>query len=125
MMAAYPEAELVIDLHRDSGLKKEATTVEIDGRNAASLLLVVGSDVKLEHPNWKENWANAKALGACLDQVSPKLLRGVRVQKSRYNQHLSPKCLLLEVGTELNTEEEALYGAELAAKGIAAYLDSH
>ena len=122
MMSQYPDADLIIDFHRDSGLKKADCTVGVDGRDAASLLLVVGSDQTLAHPNWEKNWETAKAVGACIDEVNPALLRGIRVQKGRYNQHLSEKCILLEVGTELNTLAEAEYSTELVAEAIAKYL---
>ena len=32
MIAQYPEASLIIDLHRDSGLKKEDTTITVNGK---------------------------------------------------------------------------------------------
>ena len=94
----------------------------MEGKNAATLLLVVGSDVTLDHPNWEQNWETAKEVGEAIDAVSPSLLRGIRVQKGRYNQHLSTNCILLEVGTDLNTAAEAEYSVELTAKAIAEYL---
>ncbi|MBQ1252175.1 MAG: stage II sporulation protein P, partial [Firmicutes bacterium] len=84
--------------------------------------LVVGSDVNLEHPNWEQNWETAKALGAKIDEADPSLLKGIRVQKGRYNQHLSVNCVLLEVGTDLNTLDEAKHSAEWTAKAIYEYL---
>lgn len=125
MLKEYPDAELIIDFHRDSGVPGETATVTVNGRKAATLLLVVGSNVKLEHPHWEENWQTAKDLGACIDQVDPSLLRGIRVQRGRYNQHLSPKCVLLEDGTDLNTLSEAEYSTELVAKAIAKYLQKN
>lgn len=122
LLAQYPDADLIIDLHRDSGVSKENCTVSVEGKNAATLLLVVGSNVKLEHPNWEQNWETAKKVGEAIDQVNPSLLRGIRVQKGRYNQHLSTNCILLEVGTDLNTAAEAEYSVELVAKAIAEYL---
>ena len=122
LISQYPDADLIIDFHRDSGVSKEDCTVSVDGKNAATLLLVVGSDVTLEHPNWEQNWETAKALGEAIDGVDPSLLRGIRVQKGRYNQHLSTNCVLLEVGTDLNTAAEAEYSTELVAKAIAEYL---
>ena len=122
LISQYPDADLVIDLHRDSGVSKEDCTVSVEGKNAATLLLVVGSDVTLDHPNWEQNWETAKEVGEAIDAVSPSLLRGIRVQKGRYNQHLSTNCILLEVGTDLNTAAEAEYSVELTAKAIAEYL---
>lgn len=122
LLAEYPDAELIIDFHRDAGVSEADCTVAVKGKSAATLLLVVGSNVTLEHPNWEQNWATAKALGACIDEVDGGLLRGIRVQKGRYNQHLSPKCILLEVGTDRNTLEEVTYSTELVAEAIAEYL---
>ncbi len=122
LLSQYPDADLIIDLHRDSGVSKEDCTVSVDGKDAATLLLVVGSDVTLDHPNWEQNWETAKKVGAAIDAVNPSLLRGIRVQKGRYNQHLSTNCILLEVGTDLNTVAEAEYSVELVAKAIADYL---
>lgn len=122
LIEQYPDAELVIDLHRDAGVSKENSTTHIDGKAAATLLLVVGSNVNLKHPHWEENWETAKALGACIDDAEPSLLRGIRVQKGRYNQHLSTNCVLLEVGTDLNTLSEAEHSSEIVAEAISEYL---
>lgn len=123
LWAAYPDADLMIDLHRDSGVNKADCTVNIDGKSAASLLLVVGSNMTLENPNWEQNWATAKSVGGCIDDVNASLLRGVRVQKGRYNQHLSTKMILLEVGTDLNSLDEAEYSVEFVAKALDEYLE--
>lgn len=121
---AYPDADLMIDLHRDSSTTKADCTVSVNGKDAASLLLVVGSNVTLNHPNWEQNWETAKTVGTCIDEVNGSLLRGVRVQKGRYNQHLSTKMILLEVGTDLNTLTESEYSAELMAKALNTYLEN-
>ncbi|MBQ2763943.1 MAG: stage II sporulation protein P [Firmicutes bacterium] len=122
LMEKYPDAELIIDLHRDAGVSKENSTTHVKGNAAATLLLVVGSNVNLKHPHWEDNWATAKSLGACIDDAEPSLLRGIRVQKGRYNQHLSTNCVLLEVGTDLNTLEEAEHSSEIVAEAISEYL---
>lgn len=122
LIEQYPDAELVIDLHRDAGVSRENCTTQVDGKAAATLLLVVGSNVNLKHPHWEQNWETAKALGACIDNVEPSLLRGIRVQKGRYNQHLSTNCVLLEVGTDLNTLNESKYSSEIVAEAISEYI---
>lgn len=122
LLESYPEAKLLIDLHRDSGLTRADSVVDINGKAAASLLLVVGSNAKLEHPRWEENYATAKAVGTSVDKVNPGLLRGVRVQKGRYNQHLTTNAILLEVGTDLNTLAEAEYSVEMVAEALQDYL---
>ena len=124
LMEQYPDADLIIDLHRDAGVSAENSVTTVDGKSAATLLLVVGSNVNLEHPHWEQNWETAKSLGACIDDVDPSLLRGIRVQKGRYNQHLSPNAILLEVGTDRNVYAEAEYSTELVAEAISQYLQN-
>ena len=124
MLAAYPDAKLLIDLHRDSGVAKATTTLNVDGTDMASLLLVVGSNLTMEHPNWEANLATAETVGACINEVNSEILRGVRVQKGRYNQHLTANAILLEVGTDLNTLAEAQASTKIAAEAINNYLNT-
>lgn len=124
MMEEYPDAQLLVDFHRDSGVSKDDCTVSLPQGDAAALLLVVGSNMTMEHPNWQENQKIAEALGAAISAVNGDILRGVRVQKGRYNQHLTKNAVLLEVGTDLNSYEEVQHGIEVAAQGIASYLQN-
>ncbi|MEG2406482.1 MAG: stage II sporulation protein P [Clostridiales bacterium] len=122
MLSQYPDAKLIIDLHRDSGVKKNVSTMEINGKPVAKTLLVVGSNLTMKHPNWEENFATATAVGNCLSAVNGEILRGVRVQKGRYNQHLTKNAILFEVGTNLNTLDEVRGTATVLAEGINNYL---
>ncbi|MEE0776352.1 MAG: stage II sporulation protein P [Bacillota bacterium] len=124
MMEDYPDAQLLIDFHRDSGMTKDDCTISTEKGKTASLLLVVGSNMTMEHPNWEENKKTAEALGDAISAVNDDILRGVRVQKGRYNQHLTKNAVLLEVGTDLNSYEEVQRAVEVAAQGIAQYLQS-
>ena len=45
-------------------------------------------------------------------------MRPVNLRSSRFNQHVSPGALIVEVGASGNTLGEALYGAELFAKAL-------
>jgi hypothetical protein len=42
----------------------------------------------------------------------------------KYNQNLSTPSILLEVGTEANSIEEALTGADFAANALVAYMNT-
>ena len=63
------DAQLLIDFHRDSGVSKEDCTVSLPQGDAATLLLVVGSNMTMEHPNWEEN-QTAEALGTEISSVN-------------------------------------------------------
>ena len=122
LLGDYPSLKFLIDLHRDAGVSKENSTVEIDGKSAARIMLVVGSDARYEHPNWKENLALAERIGRRMEEMYPGLLRTVKVQDGRYNQHLSTNAILVEMGATENTIEEVEYASQMLAEVLASIL---
>lgn len=106
--------QAVFDIHRDAGFKsKETTTTEINGRKAAKLMIVIGT----EHKRWRENLAFAEKLEKKANELYPGLVRDIRIRNNRrYNQHLHPHALILEVGSDLNTLGEAQYSIALFAR---------
>ena len=46
-------------------------------------------------------------------------MRDIRVKTGRYNQHISNQCLLIEVGHNSNTLDEALAAVEYFAAAVA------
>ena len=61
----------------------------------------------------------AAALQQHLTDSYPTLMRPVSVRDSRYNQHVSPGALLVEMGAAGNSLVEALLSARLLGQGIA------
>ncbi|MGG1400122.1 stage II sporulation protein P [Bacillus salipaludis] len=112
-MADNGDLKFLIDIHRDSS-RKNITSITINNKNYARLVFVVGQ----ANPNYKQNLELAKKLHAALEKKYPGLSRGV-VSKDRsegngvYNQDLSPRAILLEVGgvdnnlTELHNAMDA------------------
>lgn len=124
-LAENPSICLVLDLHRDAAEdangNQKTSTVTIDGRPTANLMLVMGSDKgSLSYPNWEKNLALAVKLQAQLEQTYPGLCKPTKLVASRYNQDLSTGALLIEVGTAGNTHTEAVAAAEYLAEGILA-----
>lgn len=103
LLKTYPDAALVIDLHRD-GVNRKITTAQINGQNVGRVLFVVGS----RHPRWQENSSKAFILHEALEQLAPGISRGVRERPLVYNQHLHPSALLIEVGGHENSLEEVM-----------------
>ena len=52
------------------------------------------------------------------------LSRDVKVRTGRFNQHIAPRCILIECGTNENTLEEVLCGIPYLAQAIAETLDA-
>ena len=119
LITANPKLQVVLDIHRDSEKKREQTMVEIKGQKAARVLIVIGSGARTPFPTWKENQSFAHQLVAKMEELYPGLSLGVRVKEGRYNQHLHPHSILLEMGSVDNTTEEAVYSAQLMADVLA------
>lgn len=115
LLRENPSVQIVLDIHRDAGLPQKGVVATTTGQNMAKILLVVGSNNRLSHPNWQQNWQFSKMVGYKMDKLYPGLLKSVRVQSGRYNQNLHEKAILVEVGCTQNTLDEALMSAEAFA----------
>ena len=118
MKKKYPGMEIFIDVHRDAIGSDDPLTTVIEGQEVTRLMLVVGSNQRSNHPNWEQNLAFARKVGNALESGAPGILRSVRVQSGRYNQHLSPKAMLMEVGCSNSSLEQAEKGVDYLAEAI-------
>lgn len=105
-MAGDKDLKFMIDIHRDS-LRKAKTTTTIKGKSFARLDFIVGE----ANPNFKQNLELAKQMHAAVEAKYPGLSRGVfskdkSMGNGVYNQDLSPRALLIEVGGVDNNQEE-------------------
>ena len=120
--AAHPEIRLFIDVHRDSAIAGISTTLNAEGEDYAKMLLIVGSDERLPHPDWEANRDFARQVAAAANDILPGVMREPRVYSGRYNQHIGDRALLVEIGSTDNSEEEAKRSAVILARAIAASL---
>ena len=120
----YPSIKVVIDLHRDSiaanDTDKVKVTTEIDGKKAAQIMLVMGSQSGsvTNFPNWRENLKLATKLQQTLEVMYPSLARSIHFMSKNYNESLTTGSMLIEIGTDGNTLDEAKYSAELLADAL-------
>lgn len=122
----YPGLVMYIDLHRDAcGKGGKNDYCVIDGEKTAKVMFVVGTGKGAtgtgfaQMPDFDSNYAYAEAICNYLKSVNPKLVREIRVKPGRYNQHVSDCCMLIEIGHNMNTLEEALAATKHVAAGIA------
>lgn len=119
MLAENPSLQMIFDIHRDAD-KKINSTATINGVSAARITIVVATGQQdLTQPHWQENHAFAKLIDAKLNQHYPGLSKGIQLVDWRYNQHLHPRALLLEVGCQENSKEEADRSIEMFGDVIA------
>lgn len=123
----YPSIKVVLDVHRDAYIYNDGTKLRvaanINGRDTAQVMLVLGTDsMGLEHPNWKENLTLAAKVQNAADIMYPGLMRPVNLRRERFNMHASKGSLLMEIGSNGNTLDEALSSGEYIARALAAVL---
>lgn len=119
MKEENPSLQVFVDVHRDVKPSGGTTVLKTDQGELAKIMLVVGSNKRLNHPNWEQNLAFSQKIGRRLEESCPGILRGVRVQDGRYNQHFSPYGILLEMGSTENTLDQAKRSGELIARVLA------
>ncbi|ALX48135.1 stage II sporulation protein P [Lentibacillus amyloliquefaciens] len=104
------------DLHRDA-IARDKTTKEINGKNYARVMFVVGA----EYADHDKNLELANKLHQMIQEEYPGLSRGVIKKKGSgsngvYNQDLSPNAMLIEFGGVDNTLEELYRSADAVAE---------
>ncbi len=128
-LSAYPTLEVVLDIHRDyikrdDGTLVKPTCITKDGKKAAQIMFVMGTDsMGLYHPNWRHNLAFAAQIQNKLQHSQPGLCRSINIRTERFNQHATKGSMIIEVGTGVNTLEEAQLSGKLVGEAIAAVLN--
>ena len=126
----YPTIQITVDVHRDAfGEEDDGTrykpVAEINGENAAQIMIMAGCDLSEDplFPDWRENLHLALRLQQKGDALFPGLFRPLFFAQRNYNMHATHGSLLVEVGTEVNTQREADYAGVLLGETILAVLN--
>lgn len=127
----YPSIKVVLDLHRDSisygtGGGKVKPTFMVDGRKAAQIMIMAGYDPNgyYEFPFWEENLTFALKIQDTAEKMYPGMTRPLYFGNFAYNMNVNNGSLLIEVGTDANTLEEAVHTGELLSNVLAKVLQS-
>lgn len=130
ILEQYSSIEMVLDIHRDSITSdsgaKTAPIAEIDGKTAAQVMILTGCNEAgaLSFPSWEYNLRTAVHLQNAMAELYPTLARPIYFTPRRYNMQLTKNSLLIEIGSEVNTLDEALYAAELFSKALIEMLEN-
>ena len=128
ILKSFPSVGIVFDIHRDGieGNKKLRLTTTINGKQVAQIAIVVATgEIGLEHPNWKENLKLALKLQEKLNEKYPGLMRPIYISKYRYNQHVSNGALIVEVGGDGNTLDEAITSMKYFAEAVSEIINNN
>lgn len=126
-----PQIQIVIDIHRDSitldnGDKIKPVT-EINGKNAAQMMIITGTEEGdiTGFPDWEYNLAFALKLQKKCEDMFPGIMRPLLFTKKKYNMDVTHFSLLIEMGSEANTLQEACYSGRLLAAALASFMDDY
>lgn len=122
----YKSIKVVLDIHRDGITRNDGTKVklvtDINGEKTAQIMLVCGTDTNLQHDKWRENFKFASKIQAKAEEKYPSLMRPIDLRKERFNEQLTTGSIIIEVGSNGNTMEEAIRGGEKIAEIISLVL---
>ncbi len=115
LLAENPSIEVVIDLHRDALPEDVHMVQEVQGIKMAPIMFFNGlsrlaskGDIDyLYNPNREDNLAFSLQMKLAASEYYPTLTRPIYLKGYRYNMHYCPKTLLVELGAQTNTFEEA------------------
>lgn len=114
ILKANPTIEVILDIHRDAMDEKNHLVTEVNGKptarfmffNGMSRTTSLGEISYLPNPYREDNMAFAFQMQMKGEAYYPGLTRRIYVKGYRYNMHLRPKTLLVEVGAQNNTLQE-------------------
>jgi len=124
ILAENPSIEIVIDLHRDGVADSTRLVTEQNGVQMAQIMFFnglsrttsMGDIAYLANPYITDNLAFSLQMQLAAAELYPGFSRKIYLKGYRYNMHLMPKSLLVEVGAQTNTLEEAMNAMEPLAE---------
>lgn len=122
-----PSIEIAIDLHRDGVADDTRLVTELGGKPTAQIMFFNGLSrtyengnlvpaAGLDNPYLEQNLAFSFTMKYAGDKLFPGLVRRNYLNAYRYSLNMLPKSLLVEVGAQTNTKEEALNAMEPLAE---------
>ncbi len=125
-----PTIEVVIDLHRDAVSGDRKLVMDLQGRPTARFMFFNGlsygrknGDIAyLENPYIQENLSFSFQTQVAANEYYPGIARKIYLKAYRYNMHLMPRSLLIEMGAQNNTVEEIMNACDPLAHILAIVL---
>lgn len=113
-----PSIQVVIDMHRDGLPENVHLVTEIDGKPCAKIMFFNGMcrlnkdgvpqpTEGLSNENLEDNLAFSLQMQTTAQSLFPDFTRRIYLHAYRYSLHMKPRSLLIEVGSQMNTKQEA------------------
>ncbi len=123
----HPEIQIVLDVHRDAIELNDGTKIkpvcEIDGKKCAQIMIISGCQESgngiTGFDDWKQNLTFAVQLQDKLEENFEGITRPLYFSPRKYNMDMSHCSVLLEMGSDANTLEEAVYAGKCLGVALA------
>ena len=122
ILETYPTIQVVIDLHRDAVPDHTRLVTDVDGRPTAKFMFFngmgwlknTGNVPYLYNENLQDNLAMSFQMQMMSEKYYPGTARRIYLKGYRYNMHLMPRTMLIELGAQNNTVREAMNALRVA-----------
>lgn len=129
----YPSIQIVLDIHRDAIQQTDGTKIkpvaEINGKKAAQVMIISGCQEEgnsvTNLPDWEYNLTFAVHLQNKLEELFEGITRPLYFCPRSYNMNLTHCSLLVEVGSDANTLDEAVYSGKCIGKAVSEILKEY
>lgn len=123
----YPSIKVVLDIHRDgigTDTEKSKTVFTVNGKKAAQIMILAGYqyDESLDFDDWQYNLRFALRIQDTASKMYPNMVRPLYFADFMYNMNVNTGSLLIEIGSDSNTLEEARYSGYLLGEVLAKVL---
>jgi stage II sporulation protein P len=130
-----PSIEICIDIHRDGVPENVKLVTTLNNKETAKVMFVNGlcmnrnvdgelvQKEELKNPYLNDNLAFSLQAQEKAYEYYPGLMRKIFFREYRYSLHMKPLSLLIEIGAQTNTGEEALNAARPIADIIAKVIE--
>ncbi len=128
-----PSIQVVLDIHRDAIQLSDGTkikpTAKIKGKKAAQIMIISGCQEEgnpiTNLPDWRYNLTFAVHLQNKLEELYEGITRPLYFCPRSYNMNVSHCSLLVEVGSDANTLEEAVYTGKCIGTALSEILKEY
>ncbi|MGN0467131.1 MAG: stage II sporulation protein P [Acutalibacteraceae bacterium] len=129
----YPSIQITLDIHRDAIEQNDGTkikpTAELGSKKAAQVMIISGCQEDgngiEDFADWRYNLVFAVHLQKEMEENFPSLTRPLFFCPRRYNMNLTRCSLLIEIGSDANTLEEAVLSGRCVGKSLALMLEDY
>lgn len=133
ILKKYPSIQIVLDIHRDAIQDSDGTKVKptatIKGKKAAQIMIISGCQEEgnpiKNLPDWRYNLTFAVHLQQKLEELFEGITRPLYFCPRSYNMNVTHCSLLVEVGSDSNTLEEAVYTGKCIGVAVSEILKEY